>query len=174
MYTFLRKKEGDDGQVDDRRTSPRVPFAQRASVAVLSFPGGPKVPVWTINVSGPGLGLVASTPLDVGTRVEVTWPHFAIFGEVRHCRKISSTAFEVGIKTETVVNTPSLKENEHLSDSNLSLLTIAALHPDDAEVANLHLEACGECRRRLTSALDDVLKKDDAVPHNAKEAGEGL
>jgi hypothetical protein len=112
----------------EKRSAPRV--GVRTKLAVIPLGPAPAVPpgaapalvtgapagsatthVWVRDISADGIGLLHSSPMDVGARFVAHFhragrPPMAVAYTVTHCKTISKTLFTIGAKLDRILDDP--------------------------------------------------------------------
>ena len=131
----------------ERRREPRYPCNDPVEVRIL--PGdGKRVPATLLDVSRSGLRLDIGVALLKGAQIEILLSkQIAIFGKVRHCRRIGDT-YQAGILIQEAFY--SSKATEHVSAEQLtSYLTGHGLTLTQVIRVRDHLALCSTCRLRM-------------------------
>ena len=131
----------------ERRREPRYPCNDPVVVRIL--PGdGSRIPATLIDVSKSGLRLQITQALIKGAEIEIVLSkQIAIFGKVRHCRRVGD-AFHAGILIQEAFY--SSKASDHVSDEQLGgYLTGQGLTLTQVIKVRDHLALCSTCRLRM-------------------------
>jgi PilZ domain len=137
----------DESSGTERRREPRYPCNDPVVVRIL--PGdGSRVPAKLLDVSRSGLRLEIGVSLLKGAEIEIVLSkQIAIFGKVRHCRRVGDV-FHAGVLIQEAFY--SSKTSDHVSDDQLgSYLTGNGLTLTQVIKVRDHLALCSTCRLRM-------------------------
>jgi hypothetical protein len=88
-------KEASVIEADERRKEPRYPSEEPAVVTLLT--SGEVLQADTMDISKSGLRVRSMSPLDSGTRLRVRFGTVIAFGQVRWCREVHGSTYDIGI-----------------------------------------------------------------------------
>jgi hypothetical protein len=114
------------------------------------------MPARVLDVSRSGLRLRLEQPLQLGLFVEVRWPSYAIFGEIRHCASTDAGAWDVGIRIQQAVHRDAVP-GAHLSLNELSLFLSGSMSKREMRASSDHIESCPMCKAELAAIEDQAL-----------------
>jgi hypothetical protein len=80
-----------------RQTTPRFPTDHPATIKNLDAPESPPSEGTILEFSEVGLRLRTRFSIPRGTRVQVTWEHGVVTGEIRYCRRTGRSTFHLGV-----------------------------------------------------------------------------
>jgi PilZ domain-containing protein len=131
----------------ERRREHRYPCNDPVEVRILPD-GGQRVPATLLDVSKSGLRLQIGTALLKGAEIEILLPkQIAIFGKVRHCRRMGES-YQAGILIQEAFY--SAKPTDHIAAEQLaSYLTGHGLTLTQVIRVRDHLTLCSACRLRM-------------------------
>ena len=83
---------------DERRSEPRYPSEEPAVITLLV--SGEVFRASTVDVSKSGLRVRATTALGIGEKLRIRFGTVIAFGEVRWCRTVHGSNFDIGIQVD--------------------------------------------------------------------------
>lgn len=145
-----------DSAAADRRRALRFP--SHVPVQIRIFPSdGTTIPATLMDISLSGLQLEIDATLPKGAQIEILLSkQLAVFGEVRHCRRIGAK-YRAGIVILQAFYAS--QSEEHISSELIKkYLTRNGLSPAEVLRVREHLTLCTACCRRVIEALSKKLQ----------------
>lgn len=88
--------------VNNRRSEPRYPANQQATITPLDEPNVPGMNGKIIDFSASGMAIIAPVELPCGSRLQVEWPSGTVIAAVRNCRCLRPGTYRVGLAINEV------------------------------------------------------------------------
>ncbi len=85
-----------DLTLQDRRREPRFAANEKVKVTLLESPFN-QFSGKLMNVSRNGVAVQLPALVYPGSRIMISWSKTSVFGEIRHCREVTESAFYVGV-----------------------------------------------------------------------------
>ena len=91
-----------------RQTTPQFPSDHPATIKNLDEPEAPPSTGTILEFSEVGLRLRTRFAMARGTRVQISWEHGVVTGEIRYCRRTGRSTFHLGVTiTQSTAPPPS-------------------------------------------------------------------
>jgi hypothetical protein len=88
--------DADSRSEQNRRQHPRI--ACTPTAAIMKVEGSSKLlTVLVSNVSGMGMGLRLAAPIELGSKIRITFPQTVVTGEICFCRLNEDQSYEAGL-----------------------------------------------------------------------------